>query len=315
MSISITQQSKINPKVSIIVPVFNVEKYIEQCATSLFDQTYDNIEYIFVNDASTDNSLAVLTAVAKRYPNRKITITSNSQNLGSSATRNNGIDLATGEYITFCDSDDWTELTYIKEMVNIAVSSNADVVVTPFYTNTFNKQEILHYKDTDIANLNIIPINFQHMSLCNKLIKSHFIKENKSLHNIDCWEDLSVITRIYSQEPTVTLLNTPFYHYRKYEHHSLTSASHERQLNDRLRYADFLTKWFEERNLSKKYEQFLNHLQFTAKIKMLRTTPRQFRRWKNTYPQSNSRIISYTDIPLHYRIAFYIADILIPKAK
>ena len=94
---------------------------------------------------------------------------------------------------------------------------------------------------------------------------------------------------------------------------SLTSSSHERQLEDRLIYANYLTQWFEERKLTERYAHFLNHLKFMSKIKMLRTSPRQFKRWKNTFPESNKYIMTYQDIPLKYRILFYLADKLILK--
>lgn len=306
-------QKHINPKVSIIIPVYNVEQYIAKCTKSLLSQTYRNIEYIFIDDASSDDSLKKLKSITDKYPDKDIIILTNKINQGSSTTRNIGIEAASGEYINFCDSDDWIEPSAIEEMINAVTSNNADVVVAPFYTNSFGKEQVLNYPSEDIADLNSIPINFQHFSLCNKLIRTSILKENNiySLPGIDCWEDLSVITRIFALTQSVVLLNKPFYHYRKYEHKSLTSASHERQLNDRLKYTEFLIKWFTDNNLLQKYEKFLNHLKFTAKIKMLRTTPKQFRLWKHSYPESNKYIMSYKDIPLHYRILFYIADKII----
>lgn len=308
-----TENLSKEPKVSIIIPVYNVEKYIAKCATSLFEQTYSNIEYIFVNDASTDSSLTILQTIINKYQIHNIQIINKEKNTGLSETRSLGSLLSSGEFINFCDSDDWLEPNAIEDMVETALTQNADIVVTPFYTNTFEKENILYFSSTDIADLNKIPINFQHFSLCNKLIKTSFIKDYQlySVPGIDCWEDLSVISRLYALEPKVVLLNTPYYHYRKYEYKSLTSDSHERQLNDRLKYADFLSMWFKEKKLEYKYEQFLNHLKFTAKIKMLRTSPRQYKRWKTTYPDTNKHIMSYTDIPLHYRLLFYIANILI----
>lgn len=302
-----------HPKVSIIIPVYNVEQYITKCTESLLQQTYPNIEYIFINDASTDNCLKELKSTTDKYPSRNIIILDNKSNNGSSTTRNIGIETATGDYINFCDSDDWVESTAIEEMVATAISNNADVVATPFYTNTFKTENVLYFPSSNIADLNSIPINFQHFSLCNKLIRASILQENNilSLPGIDCWEDLSITSRIFALTSSVVLLNKPFYHYRKYEYHSLTSDSHERQLNDRLRYTEFLIKWFTENNLSTKYTKFLNHLKFTAKIKMLRTTPKQFRLWKRTYPESNKHIMSYTDIPLHYRILFYLANKII----
>lgn len=304
-------QNNITPLVSIIIPVYNTQDYIIKCATSLFEQTYQNIEFIFINDCSTDNSYTKLLEIASKYPNRCSYLYNNKHNLGSSATRNIGIDKATGEYIIFCDSDDWVETTMIEEMVYYALNNNAEVVVSPFYTNTFQKETVLEYKSAIVNDLNNISLDFQHFSLCNKLIRLTFIQENRSLDGIDCWEDLSIISRIYALGAKVVLLNKPFYHYRKYEYHSLTSSSHERQLDDRLKYTEFLIKWFEDKGLTTKYSRFLNHLKFTSKIKMLRTTPRQYKRWKYTYPESNKHIFSYTDIPLKYRILFYLANLII----
>lgn len=296
------------PKISIIIPLYNTEKYITECAKSLFEQTYSNIEFIFINDCSTDKSLERLHLVTNIYNNRDIKIITNPHNIGASASRNTGINIASGEYITFCDSDDWIEINAIEEMVETAQHSGADIIVCPFFTNL----EPQIFPSFDVADLNSIAISNQYFSLWNKLFKANLIKENLSLPGIDCWEDVSIIARIYSATPKIVLLNTPFYHYRKFRHKSLTTDSQARQLNDRLTYTDFLIQWFEERGLTSQYERFLNHLKFIAKIKMLRTSPRQYHRWKHTFPEANRHIMSYTDIPYHYRILFYIAARLIP---
>jgi len=309
------RQNAENPSsVSVIVPVYNAENYIEQCALSLFQQTYKGIEYIFINDASTDNSLETLKSVSAKYPNLKIHIVDIQKNIGASSARIAGINIANSEYTTFCDSDDWLEHTAIEEMVNCAHLTESDVIATPFYINTLSKERILNFPQDNICDLNTIPLNFLHFSLCNKLFKTSLLKQNLPLDGIDCWEDLSIVSRIYSQKIKVSLLNTPFYHYRKHKHRSLTSASNEHQLEERLKYTEFLIEWFSNHNLSSSYNRFLNHLKFTAKIKMLRTQPKQFKRWKSTYPESNRFIMSYKDIPFRYRILFYIAD-LITSAK
>ena len=98
------------PKVSIVIPIYNVEKYIIKCAKSLFEQTLDDIEYIFVNDCTPDNSIKVLLEVLEQYPNRKqqVKIITHKINLGAAIARKNGILAATGKYIIHCDGDDWT---------------------------------------------------------------------------------------------------------------------------------------------------------------------------------------------------------------
>jgi len=97
--------------VSVIVPIYNVEGYIEKCVRTLFEQTYQNIEYIFVDDCSPDNSVNILEIVLEEYPDRKnqVHIVRHEINKGSASSRNTGLDLVNGEYIMFADSDDYTD--------------------------------------------------------------------------------------------------------------------------------------------------------------------------------------------------------------
>ena len=100
-----------NPKVSVIIPVYNVEKYIERCARSLLEQSLKDIEYIFVDDCSPDNSITMLENILKEYPERQplVKILFHEPNRGLAYTRQEGVDAAKGEYIIHCDSDDWVE--------------------------------------------------------------------------------------------------------------------------------------------------------------------------------------------------------------
>ena len=101
-----------NPKVSIIVPIYRVEEYIERCAESLFAQTFDDIEYIFVDDCSPDKSVEILQRTLEKYPHRKrlTRIERLSSNSGQAAVRRQGIQLASGDYTVHCDSDDWMDV-------------------------------------------------------------------------------------------------------------------------------------------------------------------------------------------------------------
>ena len=99
------------PKVSVIVPIYGVEAYIERCAVSLFEQTLDDIEYIFVNDCTPDESMKILSHVLSRYPHRtdQVVIINQPKNMGAAKAREVGIKAAKGEYIIHCDSDDWVD--------------------------------------------------------------------------------------------------------------------------------------------------------------------------------------------------------------
>ena len=120
-----------NPLVSIIVPVYNAENFIEKCAATLFEQDYDNIEYIFVNDCTPDNSIKVLNRVIENFPNRKdnIKIINKLKNEGLPQARKTGLENSNGKYIMHVDSDDWVELDMVSSLVKEAIKTDADMVI------------------------------------------------------------------------------------------------------------------------------------------------------------------------------------------
>ena len=115
----------INPKVSVIVPVYNAEKYLRRCLESLCHQTLKEIEIICVNDASNDESLAILKDYALYYPNIKII--DRNVNGGESAARNDGIRAARGEYLSFVDNDDWIDEEFLEKLYSVAKREDADI--------------------------------------------------------------------------------------------------------------------------------------------------------------------------------------------
>ena len=116
------------PKVSVIVPVYNVSKYVERCVRSLMEQTCPDIEYIFVDDATPDDSMAVLERVLEDYPQRlaNVRILHNMQNQGLAKSRFIGMDEAAGEFVLHCDSDDWMEQDMVQAMLEAALAHDAD---------------------------------------------------------------------------------------------------------------------------------------------------------------------------------------------
>ncbi|EKF9488800.1 glycosyltransferase family 2 protein, partial [Vibrio cholerae] len=121
------------PKVSVIMPVYNTELYVERAMISLMEQTLDDVQFIIIDDGSKDNSLSIIKEVITRYPSRKDQITLISrENRGVAATRAQGMDLATGEYVIHLDSDDWVERDWLEAMHTKAVQDNADVVICDY---------------------------------------------------------------------------------------------------------------------------------------------------------------------------------------
>lgn len=113
-------------KISVIVPVYNNEKYIERCLRSIMENTYSNLEIICINDGSTDDSLSIIKSIAKTDDRIKVVST---ENRGVSAARNLGMSMATGEYIAFIDSDDWIHIKYFETLLYLAKTTNSDIAI------------------------------------------------------------------------------------------------------------------------------------------------------------------------------------------
>ncbi|MCR5506573.1 MAG: glycosyltransferase, partial [bacterium] len=117
-------------KISVIIPVYNVELYLSQCLESIINQTYKNLEIILVNDGSKDSSIDICKAYVKKDKRIKYIY---QKNMGLSASRNTGIKNATGDYIHFIDSDDYIPLDYYEKMISALGNSDADIVCGGFY--------------------------------------------------------------------------------------------------------------------------------------------------------------------------------------
>lgn len=136
--------------VSIIIPIYNSAKYIERCAMSLFEQTLTDIEYIFVDDCSSDNSIGILNKTINCYPNRinQVKIIQLPKNEGASKARSIGLKIATGEYIAYCDSDDWISEHMYELLFKKAEDTEADLVYCDF--NMVYSDKIVEYNNLPI---------------------------------------------------------------------------------------------------------------------------------------------------------------------
>lgn len=135
-------------KFSVVVPVYNTEKYLSKCLDSIINQTLNDIEIICVNDGSTDNSLKILKEYSNKDSRIKII---NQKNLGPGSARNKGIDNAQGEYISFVDSDDWVELNFLEKTYNICKKNNLDLLI--FASSTYNENNKTFDKKNNYYNL------------------------------------------------------------------------------------------------------------------------------------------------------------------
>lgn len=221
-----------NIKVSIIVPVYNVEKYLAQCLDSLINQTLKEIEIICINDGSKDNSTKILTAYAQKDVRIKII---NQTNQGLSAARNNGISVATGEYIGFVDSDDWVDIDFYEKLYSAGKKYDSDIVAGDFYREgKFLKSEKLKYRKEElftkpaekVAKAFIPRYNY----VWNKIYRREALLNLNILFPVGMfYEDMFwLIKIIYNMQGFVTVPRT-YYHYRKVEGSIVTQKSVKHQ--------------------------------------------------------------------------------------
>lgn len=206
------------PKVSVIIPVYGVEKYIERCARSLFEQTLDDIEYLFIDDCTPDKSVEILKRVLEEYPQRKsqVVIHRMEQNSGQAKVREWGMRNATGEYVIHCDSDDWVDVNMYEEMYNKAIEEDADVVVCDFCSTDceneqYSKGLISKEGENVIADLLLWRIAG---CLWNKLVRrKEYTDHDINYPTNNMGEDAALIVQILWNVKRISYLPKPLYYY------------------------------------------------------------------------------------------------------
>ena len=204
-------------KVSIIVPVYNVQKYLVKCLDSLINQTLKDIEIICINDGSVDNSLDILQDYAK-LDERIIII--NKENEGQSVARNIGIESARGEYIGFVDSDDWVDLEYFERLYNSAKANDADIACAGVKRVKTKKVKITKSFIEEKATLDIqekISLDKVHVQnyVCNKIYKLDTWKNlNIKFQAGRYYEDIALMIKILHQMKLFVVVPNVYYYYR-----------------------------------------------------------------------------------------------------
>ena len=218
-------------KVSVIVPVYNVEKYIRKCLESLVNQTLQDIEILVVNDGSPDNSQKIIDEFVEKYPDKVFSYVKKNGGLGDA--RNYGIDRARGEFIGFVDSDDWVDEKMYETMYEYAVKERHDIVICDFIeiNDGWREGHIAHgYRGVDtgygISKYEFILNSLDPATACNKLYRRHLFHIAKFP---DYWyEDIATTPILLSYSNSIGYLPLAFYYYRQIQN-SITQSSINRR--------------------------------------------------------------------------------------
>lgn len=301
-----------NPCVSVIIPVYNTEKYLRQCLDSVVNQTLRNIEIICIDDKSTDNSLQILQEYAQK--DNRLKIVKNKKNSGSAASRNKGVLLAKGEYIGFVDSDDYISLDYYKNLLEKAILFYADISATS-KAYVFSEDGRGFYKNLGLNNKSIISNNIDKGNIiittgvsCNKIYKRSFLINN----NIKCMEIKNAAEDNYFTDCAIIKANKiavshdSIYYYRNNANSQTKKLKDESQFSMIHVYSE-IDNFIIKQNFPKKIEEewlsIINRrkkIDFDEFMKTMQPNCRkEFKRlFKKAFPTiNNDIIISLTSYP------------------
>lgn len=242
------------PKVSVIVPFYNVEKYIEKCLNSLVNQTLEEIEIILVNDGSQDNSEKIAKEFKEKYPQKIKYYEKTNGGLGDA--RNFGINYASGEYIAFLDSDDYVELSMYEEMYKMAKQEDADMVECDFWWEYPNKKK----EDVGVTYVNQKEMLYKSRVVAwNKLIKREIYQNNpEARFSVGLrYEDIEGFYKILPYIKKVAFVRKCFIHY--VQRQGSISNTQNRRNEEIFKVLENVINYYKEKGL---YDEFKDELEY-----------------------------------------------------
>ena len=248
-------------KVSVIIPVYKVEKYLDRCVESVVNQTYQNLEIILVDDGSPDNCPQLCDEWAKKDKRIKVV---HKENGGVASARNLGLEKATGDFIAFVDSDDWIDLSMYEELLNTANQTNADIVFSKFryvYANG-KREEIRENKLETLRNKELFYLfvfgndDSVHGGPCRMIVKRNIAQTFKFTTKLKHGEDLFYVLDCIEKAEKIEVIEKTFYNYYVNDV-SVTRDIGEQYFKNIKDLYDYQNNYLKEKHLEWKY--LINH--------------------------------------------------------
>lgn len=300
------------PSISIVIPIYNAERYLAECLASLGRQTFRDFEVIAVNDGSTDGSLALLRRAEREYPFLRVI---DQENGGVSAARNNGMAAARGAYLGFVDADDYVAPNYLERLYRTCVDTGAEISCCYYYYK-FDAPEFLWkypfrchgvFDRTQAMNLLLHDTQMQGL-MWNKLFRRELFTENQILFPaMKCLEDMIVMNQLFSHINRLAVIDEPLYYYRKHGGSAL-SAITPAKINDFMKAMALVRSMLEKSGQFERYRRsYQALLRKTGTCCYLYTAKMHARGLR---PQGSLRNIK----ALHRALRFFASDDFSPDA-
>ena len=299
-------------KVSVIIPFYNAHDYIARCVKNLLEQSMDGIEYIFINDGSSDNSIEILNLVLSHYPQRssQVVLFDNEQNKGVVYCREIGIKRAQGEYIGFCDADDWPSVDLYKKLYRVAKERSADMVWCDFYRAYGNDSKYVCQKvdENPIEYIKAFLCNKVMGVLWNKLFRREILQNDKvKTPPYGMMEDVCLLVQCLLLSKTIAYLPETLYYY--YDNpNSLTNIGNrdkiERQQKQIGIKQKFIYDCLDKYGLQSQLKKEIGCNKYFRKMWTLPlvNTWKGCDEWMRIWPEINVSLFFNPYIPIHQKI-------------
>jgi glycosyltransferase involved in cell wall biosynthesis len=287
-------------KVSVIIPVYKVEDYAERCARSLMEQTFPDIEFIFVDDCSPDASMDIIRRVCSQY-RREVRFLAHSENRGLPAARNTGLRSCTGEWILHCDSDDWLEPTMVERLCDAAMKTGADLAYCDYYLDFGGSRRRLGNPDFRDGVTMVREGYFggtAKYNVWNKLARASLFSGICFPEGHAMGEDMTMIP-VTARASRVVHVPEALYHYFKLNPGAYSSSFSAKNLEDILFNVNRALESVRDYPFSEKDTAFFK---LGVKLPFLMSGSReQFRLWKEWFPEADRYINENHYLPLRTR--------------
>ncbi|MGV6943849.1 glycosyltransferase family 2 protein [Sphingobacterium kyonggiense] len=284
--------------VSVIIPMFKVQAFVGQCARQLFSQTLQNVEFIFVDDCSPDESSSIVKKVLEDFPARKsqVQIVRHEQNKGLPSARNTGLSLAKGDYIFHCDGDDWLETNALELLWNKAQEEQADLVFCDWYLSFKNNERYMSQDPgtSDLDGLKLIKLMLSgklKYNVWNKLVKRELYLDHdiRFPDGYGMGEDMTMI-RLSAAAKKVSYLPKGLYHYVQLNNEAFTKKPSDKHF-EQIRFNVNQTLSYLMDRFGDKLLEDMEFFKLNIKLPFLISSDTfSYKRWNEWYPEANTFI-------------------------
>ncbi|MFR9542843.1 MAG: glycosyltransferase [Rikenellaceae bacterium] len=308
--------------ISVIVPIYGVEEYIENSLRSLFNQTKtDDVEFILINDCTKDMSMSLARNVISDYSSLNIVIVDHEVNKGVAAARQNGLALASGDYVIQFDPDDWCESNMLKELYSCALDNNADIVICDYYISNVNKNKYCQQLITSNNGLKCVEDMFKrrfNYGVWNKLVKRSLYVDNdiSIVPNINMGEDLIFCAKILCYAQNVVSLPKAYLHYVQ-NPNSLTATTKIslKSIESIFAALSEIEGFYRDRGFLDILQASLNYRKVMVKYQLLMGVEKSLQKeYIKIFPEANGFIMKQTALSFMKRVIVYLSTmgVLLP---